>query len=113
MSTPSSILVSYGGYQGSRKKIDVPNGRVGVIIGKGRETIKYLQLQSRAKIQVTWDIDVDPNSQTRMVELMGTPDQIAKAEQLITDVLAGVTLSSTILVFILLKNYIFRAFQLY
>ncbi|KAL5558760.1 hypothetical protein UlMin_034971 [Ulmus minor] len=89
LSNPSSIPVSYGGYQGSSKKIDVPNGRVGVIIGKGGETIKYLQLQSGAKIQVTRDMDADPNSQTRMVELMGTPDQIAKAEQLITDVLAG------------------------
>ncbi|KAL0327505.1 UNVERIFIED_CONTAM: Far upstream element-binding protein 1 [Sesamum angustifolium] len=30
----------------------------------------------------------DPNSATRGVELMGTPDQIAKAEQLINDVLS-------------------------
>ncbi|PON86161.1 Polyribonucleotide nucleotidyltransferase [Trema orientale] len=88
MSAPSSIPVSYG-FQGSSKKIDIPNGRVGVIIGKGGETIKYLQLQSGAKIQVTRDMDADLNSATRMVELMGTPEQIAKAEQLITDVLAG------------------------
>ncbi|EXB66885.1 Far upstream element-binding protein 2 [Morus notabilis] len=88
ISAPSSIPVSYG-FQGSSKKIEIPNGRVGVIIGKGGETIKYLQLQSGAKIQVTRDMDADLNSPTRMVELMGTPEQIAKAEQLITDVLAG------------------------
>ncbi|KAJ6994738.1 uncharacterized protein [Populus alba] len=90
-SVPSSIPVSYGSYlggSGSSKKIDIPQGRVGVIIGKGGETIKYLQLQSGAKIQVTRDMDADPNSPTRMVELMGTPEQIAKAEQLINDVLA-------------------------
>ncbi|XP_034683488.1 far upstream element-binding protein 2 [Vitis riparia] len=87
ISTPSAIPVSYG-YQGTSKKIDIPNGRVGVIIGKGGETIKYLQLQSGAKIQVTRDMDADPNSPTRLVELMGTPDQIAKAEQLINDVLS-------------------------
>uniref|UniRef100_A0A2N9F7Z0 K Homology domain-containing protein n=1 Tax=Fagus sylvatica TaxID=28930 RepID=A0A2N9F7Z0_FAGSY len=83
--------MSYG-YQNSStsKKIDIPNGRVGVIIGKGGETIKYLQLQSGAKIQVTRDMDADPNSPTRMVELMGTPEQIAKAEQLITEVLSEV-----------------------
>ncbi|KAK9273181.1 hypothetical protein L1049_017988 [Liquidambar formosana] len=86
ISTPSAIPVSYG-LQGSSKKIDIPNGRVGVIIGKGGDTIKYLQLQSGAKIQVTRDADVDPGSLTRMVELMGSPDQIAKAEQLIKDVL--------------------------
>ncbi|KAL0372174.1 UNVERIFIED_CONTAM: Far upstream element-binding protein 1 [Sesamum calycinum] len=41
-----------------------------------------------AKIQVTRDMDADPNSATRGVELMGTSDQIAKAEQLINDVLS-------------------------
>ncbi|KAM1424106.1 hypothetical protein ACFX10_016614 [Malus domestica] len=85
---PSSIPVSYGGFQGSSKKIEVPNGRVGVIIGKGGETIKYLQTQSGAKIQVTRDSDADLNFPTRMVELMGTPEQIAKAEHLINEVLA-------------------------
>ncbi|XP_038700675.1 far upstream element-binding protein 1 isoform X2 [Tripterygium wilfordii] len=87
-SAPSTIPVSYGGFQGTSKKIDIPNGRVGVIIGKAGDTIKYLQLQSGAKIQVTRDMDADPNSPYRTVELMGTPEQIAKAEQLINDVLA-------------------------
>ncbi|XP_010267026.1 PREDICTED: far upstream element-binding protein 1-like [Nelumbo nucifera] len=87
MAPPSVMPVTYG-FQGTSKKIDIPNGRVGVIIGKGGETIKYLQLQSGAKIQVTRDMDADPNSLTRIVELMGTPEQISKAEQLISDVLA-------------------------
>jgi far upstream element-binding protein len=89
MSIPSgAAAVSYSSFQGSSKKIDVPNNRVGVIIGKGGETIKYLQLQSGSKIQVTRDMDADPGSNNRSVELMGTPEQIAKAEQLIHDVLA-------------------------
>ncbi|XP_027357042.1 far upstream element-binding protein 2-like isoform X2 [Abrus precatorius] len=86
-SAPSAAPVSYG-HQGTSKKIDIPNGRVGVIIGKGGDTIKYLQLQSGAKIQVTRDMDADPNSSTRMVELMGTPEAIASAEKLINEVLA-------------------------
>ena len=81
---------SSSGYPGPSKRIDIPNGRVGVIIGKGGETIKYLQQQSGAKIQVTRDMDADPNSPTRGVDLMGTPDQIARAEQLIQDVLSEV-----------------------
>ncbi|XP_052209391.1 uncharacterized protein LOC127812886 isoform X2 [Diospyros lotus] len=85
--TPSSMPAAYG-YQGTSKRIEIPNGRVGVIIGKAGETIKYLQHQSGAKIQVTRDMDADPNSPTRTVELMGTPDQITKAEQLIQDVLS-------------------------
>ncbi|KAK8597550.1 hypothetical protein V6N13_094953 [Hibiscus sabdariffa] len=87
-SAPSAIPVSYGSYHGSSKKIDIPQNRVGVIIGKAGETIKYLQLESGAKIQVQRDTDADPNSVTRPVELVGTAEQIAKAEQLINDVLA-------------------------
>lgn len=82
----ASIPASYG-YPGPSKKIEIPNGRVGVIIGKSGETIRYLQLQSGAKIQVTRDLDADLNAPTREVELKGNPDQIAKAEQLISDVL--------------------------
>ncbi|KAL3498595.1 hypothetical protein ACH5RR_041327 [Cinchona calisaya] len=89
LSVTPSVPSSYGGgYHSLSKKIEIPNGRVGVLIGKAGETIKYLQLQSGAKIQVTRDMDADPNSLTRGVELMGTPEQIAKAEQLIKDVLS-------------------------
>ncbi|KAF3333406.1 far upstream element-binding protein 2-like protein [Carex littledalei] len=83
----TTSFASYN-YHGSSKKIDIPNGRVGVIIGKGGDTIKYLQVQSGAKIQVTRDMDADPNSPTRTVEIQGTPEQIAKAEELIAEVLA-------------------------
>lgn len=90
---PSSIPVLYGYQgQGASKKIEIPNGRVGVIIGKAGETIKYLQLQSGAKIQVTRDMEADLNSPNRPVELTGTPEQIAKAEQLIQEVLSEVLL---------------------
>ena len=67
-----------------------------MIIGKSGETIKYLQAQSGAKIQVTRDMDADPNSQTRSVELMGTSEQISRAEQLINDVLAEVLLECSL-----------------
>lgn len=71
----------------STKKIDVPNSKVGLVIGKSGETIKYLQQQSGARIQVTRDADTDPRSQARPVELVGTPDQILLAEKLINDVI--------------------------
>ncbi|XP_047307178.1 far upstream element-binding protein 2 [Impatiens glandulifera] len=87
MMTPPQQASSYNNYQGTSKKIEIPNGRVGVIIGKAGETIKYLQMQSGAKIQVTRDVDADPNSGSRVVEVMGSPDQIAKAEQLIHEVI--------------------------
>ncbi|XP_076944373.1 uncharacterized protein LOC143614988 isoform X1 [Bidens hawaiensis] len=86
-SAASSVPSAYS-YGGSSKKIEIPNGRVGVIIGKGGESIKYLQLQSGAKIQITRDMEADPHSLTRSVEITGQADAIAKAEQLIKDVLA-------------------------
>lgn len=63
-----------------------------MVIGKGGETIKYIQLQSGAKIQITKDQDADPHSLTRDVELMGTSEQMSHAEQLINDVIAEVQL---------------------
>ncbi|KAL2898043.1 Far upstream element-binding protein 2 [Bienertia sinuspersici] len=84
----SAAYNNYSGSGGGSKKIEVPNGRVGVIIGKAGDTIKNLQIQSGARIQVTRDADHDPNLPHRTVELMGNQDQIAKAEQLINDVLA-------------------------
>ena len=41
---------SYFGFQTAARKMDVPNAKVSLIIGKARETIKYLQHQSGAKI---------------------------------------------------------------
>ncbi|CAM6113847.1 unnamed protein product [Calypogeia fissa] len=80
---------SYYNQQGNQsRKIDVPNSKVGLVIGKGGETIKYLQHQSGARIQVARDADSDPRAPTRQVELMGSPDQITRAEQLIKDVIA-------------------------
>ncbi|KAF2316600.1 hypothetical protein GH714_041941 [Hevea brasiliensis] len=73
--------------QGTSKKITIPNGKVGVVIGKGGETIKHIQLQSGAKIQITKDQDANPHSLTRDVELMGTSEQISRAEELINDVI--------------------------
>lgn len=86
----TTVVSSAYGYGNPSKKIDIQNGRVGVIIGKGGETIKYLQMHSGAKIQVTRDMDLDPHSLTRTVELTGTSESIAKADQLIKDVLAEV-----------------------
>ncbi|XP_022001758.1 uncharacterized protein LOC110899194 isoform X2 [Helianthus annuus] len=73
----------------SSKKIEIPNGKVGIIIGDGRENISYIQRQSGAKIHITGEMDADFNSLTGDVEIIGTADSIAKAELLIKDVLAA------------------------
>ncbi|KAK6940361.1 K Homology domain, type 1 [Dillenia turbinata] len=77
-----------GDAQTISRKMQVPNNKVGVLIGKAGDTIRYLQYNSGAKIQITRDADADPYSTTRPVELIGTSDSINRAEKLIKDVIA-------------------------
>ncbi|PON71387.1 Polyribonucleotide nucleotidyltransferase [Trema orientale] len=70
------------------RRMEVPNNKVGVLIGKAGDTIRYLQYNSGAKIQITRDVDADPYSTTRPVEIIGTLDNINKAEKLISAVIA-------------------------
>lgn len=64
--------------------------QVGVLIGKAGDTIRFLQYNSGAKIQITRDADADPYSASRSVELIGSLENINKAEKLIRDVIAEV-----------------------
>ncbi|CAA0837684.1 KH domain-containing protein [Striga hermonthica] len=70
------------------RKMEVPNDKVGVLIGKGGDTIRSLQDNSGAKIQIMRDADADPRSTSRPVELVGTLEDINKAEKLIKGVIA-------------------------
>jgi far upstream element-binding protein len=74
--------------QTTSRKIEVPNAKVGVLIGKGGDTIRFLQLNSGARIQITRDVDADPNAPTRPVQLLGTLENINNAERLIKEVIA-------------------------
>ncbi|KAF2290451.1 hypothetical protein GH714_013275 [Hevea brasiliensis] len=78
--------------QTTSRKMEVPNDKVGVLIGKGGDTIRYLQYNSGAKIQITRDADANPQSTTRPVEIIGTLSSIKKAEKLISAVIAEVGL---------------------
>lgn len=64
--------------------------QVGVLIGKAGDTIRTLQNSSGARIQITRDSEADPNSSTRPVEILGTIENINKAERLIKEVIAEV-----------------------
>ncbi|KAK8651601.1 hypothetical protein V6N13_141198 [Hibiscus sabdariffa] len=70
------------------RKMEVPNAKVGVLIGKAGDTIRYLQYNSGAKIQIMRDADADPDAPTRPVEIIGTLSSINQAEKLINAVIA-------------------------
>lgn len=76
----------YGGGAGMQRSIGeviVPRSSVGVIIGKGGETIRKLSFESGAKIQFKQDEDQSAPERTAVIQ--GSPDQIQKATQLISD----------------------------
>ncbi|GER27599.1 KH domain-containing protein [Striga asiatica] len=79
---------SNSGRQILSRKMEVPSDKVGVLIGKAGDTIRSLQDNSGAKIQIMRDADADPRSTSRPVELVGTLEDINKAEKLIKGVIA-------------------------
>jgi far upstream element-binding protein len=76
--------------QSTTRRIDVPSSKVGTLIGKGGEMVRYLQVNSGAKIQIRRDAEADPSSALRPVEIIGTVSCIEKAEKLINAVIAEV-----------------------
>ena len=72
-----SLTTPYGPPGGDAYIIPVPNDCVGLVIGKGGETIKMLQVQSGArKVQVA--ADSAPGSNCRNVFVEGEKDSIDK-----------------------------------
>ncbi|KAK9763949.1 hypothetical protein K7432_008951 [Basidiobolus ranarum] len=69
--------------------INVPNNKVGLVIGKGGETIRMLQERSGARIAVTPDSARDPGSQERPVSVIGDEAAIERARALIDEVING------------------------
>uniref|UniRef100_A0AC34QWA0 K Homology domain-containing protein n=2 Tax=Panagrolaimus sp. JU765 TaxID=591449 RepID=A0AC34QWA0_9BILA len=66
-------------------EVIVPRASVGIIIGKGGETIKRLGLESGCKIQ--FKPDDDPSTPDRCATLQGSAEQITRATQMISDLL--------------------------
>lgn len=69
------------------KIINVPDNKVGLVIGKGGETIKQFQSQTSCHIQIATKEEA-PNPLLRPITLTGTQSQIAAAESLILNVTA-------------------------
>ena len=82
----SHMLTPYGPPNPDATIYRIPNDIVGLIIGKGGETIRQLQLHSSAKIQVAKS-DI-PGSSERNVFIEGPPEQTAHAQKLINDIIS-------------------------
>lgn len=66
--------------------VTVPASSVGLIIGRGGETVRSLQEQSGARVKI--DPTTDPNSEERTVNISGDPKCVAIAKQLVEEKVA-------------------------
>jgi len=78
------LLTPYGPPSANAIIVEVPNECVGLIIGKGGETIRQLQQDSGAKIQVAKK--EAPNKRARYVFVDGPQDRYEKAKKLIENI---------------------------
>eukprot|EP01135_Chromosphaera_perkinsii_P003555 Nk52_evm13s248 gene=Nk52_evmTU13s248 len=79
---------SYGGNNssredGSQREVTVPRGAVGLVIGRGGDTIKRMQIESGAHIQ----LQTDNGGPDRVVMIKGTEESIVLAEQKVNAIL--------------------------
>ncbi len=71
---------------GGHFEMPIPGNKVGLIIGKGGETIKQLQERSGAKIIIIQESPEFTNE--KPLRITGTPEAVEEAKQLVTDILA-------------------------
>jgi far upstream element-binding protein len=77
----------YGPSSGEQIQVKVPNNKVGLIIGRGGETIKSLQSRSGARIQVQNDSETEPGATERIVTLVGNKQATDTAYEMIKEVI--------------------------
>lgn len=67
----------------------IHNSKIGLIIGRGGETVKDLQERSGAKVFVNQDAKVDSNSNEKPVTISGDAEAIRLAQAMINEILSG------------------------
>ncbi|XP_074562537.1 uncharacterized protein LOC141819061 [Curcuma longa] len=81
-SSPVELIGSQASFAASRCEIKVPNEKVGIIIGKGGETIKNLQTKSGARIQLIPQLAEGDASKER-THVTGDQRQIESVKEMI------------------------------
>ena len=64
-------------------EVMIPNDRVGLVIGRGGETIKFIQATSGCHVQIQKENEMLPGQTQRKITLKGTPQQIEMATQIV------------------------------
>merc|ERR1719183_1480595 len=85
MSRADAASNESGSMQSGRHSIMVKHDLIGMLIGKGGETIKMISRDSAARIEICKDED---QGDKRTVYLYGSADQVRKAKHMIEDTLS-------------------------
>jgi len=67
----------------------IPHTKVGMIIGRSGENVKFIQQRTRAKIQIQTDAETPEGAPARMVYLRGPVDACRSAARMINDMCIG------------------------
>ena len=70
-------------------QIMIPNNKIGLIIGRGGETVKDLQERSGAKMFINQDAKVDSNAGEKPLTISGDSEAIRMAQSLVDEILCG------------------------
>eukprot|EP00180_Rhodochaete_pulchella_P002829 Plantae.Rhodophyta-Rhodochaete_pulchella.ctg444.p1 GENE.Plantae.Rhodophyta-Rhodochaete_pulchella.ctg444~~Plantae.Rhodophyta-Rhodochaete_pulchella.ctg444.p1 ORF type:complete len:401 (-),score=40.03 Plantae.Rhodophyta-Rhodochaete_pulchella.ctg444:1681-2727(-) len=65
--------------------VNIPSSVVGIVIGKGGETIRDLQLRSGAHVKVTPDSEAIPGAPERAITITGTVDAMELVHNMLFD----------------------------
>jgi len=89
-SSSSTALVTYGdGGDEYQIEMRVPNGVVGLIIGKGGENTKRIQAQSGAHMQIAKESDMKPGETHRSIVVKGHPDAVAECKRMVDEIVTN------------------------
>jgi far upstream element-binding protein len=76
------------GSGGNTVSVSVPGNKVGLVIGRGGETIRSLESQSGAKIAIAQE-NPGERSYERTINITGADDAVERAKALIDDIVNG------------------------
>ncbi|KXS21631.1 hypothetical protein M427DRAFT_275205 [Gonapodya prolifera JEL478] len=68
--------------------VAIPKSTVGLVIGRSGETVQRLSRESGTRINVTPDSQSDPNSNDRIVTIVGPPQAVEEAKRLIDEIVS-------------------------
>ena len=81
----TGMAVQSGTSQPGSETMLIPAERVGLIIGKGGETISSLQMQTGAKLQMVQD---DPHAREKPLLISGAPEAVARARHMVLELIS-------------------------